>query len=90
MRRQDQYLSSGADAYVAAQMQQAQQMELQQTSAQFQGQLEAFTPERDDPYVTSKGDGQQGWDRDGPAPSNSMASHMFYEGQCSSGKEELN
>ncbi|OWM69056.1 uncharacterized protein LOC116211817 [Punica granatum] len=81
MRRQDTYLNSGSDAYAAAQMQQAQQLERQHASTQFQGQLEAFTPERDDPYVTSKGDGQQGWDRDGPAPSNSMASHVFYEGQ---------
>ncbi|KAK4773601.1 hypothetical protein SAY87_028620 [Trapa incisa] len=81
MKRQDQYLNSGADAYVAAQMQQAQQMEQQHASADFQGQLEAFTPERDDPYVTSKGDGQKRWDRDGHAPPNSMASQMFYEGQ---------
>ncbi|KAK4780473.1 hypothetical protein SAY87_016579 [Trapa incisa] len=81
MKRQDQYLNSGADAYVAAQMQQAQQMEQQHASADFQGQLEAFTPERDDPYVTAKGDRQKRWDRDGHAPPNSMTSQMFYEGQ---------
>ncbi|MBA0807169.1 hypothetical protein Gohar_022992, partial [Gossypium harknessii] len=65
MRRQGQYADSGGNAYVSAQMQHmpAQRMEIK--SGQFQGQLEAFTPERDQPYRTPKSDGQWTWERDG-------------------------
>ncbi|MBA0564930.1 hypothetical protein Golob_009836, partial [Gossypium lobatum] len=65
MRRQGQYADSGGNAYVSAQMQHmpAQRMEIK--SGQFQGQLEAFTPERDQPYRTPKSDGQWRWERDG-------------------------
>lgn len=85
MRRQGQQFhnSGSSDPYVAVQMQQhAQQMD--RGGGDYQGQLEAFTPERDDPFATPKdGQQQQPWDRDGPAPSNPMASHLYYDGKLS-------
>lgn len=81
MRRQGQYADSGGNAYVSAQMQHmpAQRMEIK--SGQFQGQLEAFTPERDQPYRTPKSDGQWRWERDGSKVSNQMTPKMFNEGK---------
>ncbi|KAK3408312.1 hypothetical protein EUGRSUZ_J00585 [Eucalyptus grandis] len=79
MRRQGQYMNAGADAYVAAQMQHGQQMD--HNSGQYQGELEAFTPERDNTYVTPRADGHRGWERDGSEPSSALASHVLYEGQ---------
>ncbi|TYJ33134.1 hypothetical protein E1A91_A05G081900v1 [Gossypium mustelinum] len=85
MRRQGQYADSGGNAYVSAQMQHmpAQRMEIK--SGQFQGQLEAFTPERDQPYRTPKSDGQWRWERDGSKVSNQMTPKMFNEGQGTDG-----
>lgn len=85
MRRQGQYADSGGNAYVPAQMQHmpAQRMEIK--SGQFQGQLEAFTPERDQPYRTPKSDGQWRWERDGSKVSNQMTPKMFNEGQGTDG-----
>ena len=57
----------------------AQQME--QKSGHFQGQLEAFIPERDQPYGTPKSDGQWRWERDGSKVSNPMTAKMFNEGK---------
>ncbi|MBA0594473.1 hypothetical protein Gorai_011376, partial [Gossypium raimondii] len=81
MRRQGQYADSGGNAYVSAQMQHmpAQRMEIK--SGHFQGQLEAFTPERDQPYRTPKSDGQWRWERDGSKVSNQMTPKMFNEGK---------
>lgn len=81
MRRQGQYADSGGNAYVPAQMQHmpAQRMEIK--SGQFQGQLEAFTPERDQPYRTPKSDGQWRWERDGSKVSNQITPKMFNEGK---------
>ncbi|KAK8645429.1 hypothetical protein V6N13_119259 [Hibiscus sabdariffa] len=77
MRRQGQY--AGGSAYASAQMQHmpAQRMELK--SDLFQGQLEAFTPERDQPYRTPKSNGQWRWERDGSKVSNSMTPKMLNE-----------
>lgn len=85
MRRQGQYADSGGNAYVSAQMQHmpAQRMEIK--SGQFQGQLEAFTPERDQPYRTPKSDGQWRWERDGSKVSNQITPKMFNEGQGTDG-----
>ncbi|KAK8641315.1 hypothetical protein V6N13_010728 [Hibiscus sabdariffa] len=85
MRRQGQYANAGGSAYASAQMQHmpAQRMELK--SDQFQGQLEAFTPERDQPYRTPKSDGQWRWERDGSKVSNSMTPKMFNEDQGADG-----
>ncbi|KAK8679727.1 hypothetical protein V6N13_145163 [Hibiscus sabdariffa] len=85
MRRQGQYVDSGGNAYASAQMQHmpAQRMELK--SGQFQGQLEAFTPERDQPYQTPKSDSQWRWERDGSKGSNPMTPKMFNEGQGTDG-----
>ncbi|MBA0836047.1 hypothetical protein Goarm_008291, partial [Gossypium armourianum] len=65
MRRQGQYADSGGNAYVSAQMQHMPTQRMEIKSGQFQGQLEAFTPERDQPYRTPKSDGQWRWERDG-------------------------
>ncbi|KAG2297409.1 hypothetical protein Bca4012_001096 [Brassica carinata] len=55
MRRQGNFADSPATGYGAGQIQNAH--------SDFQGQLEAFTPERDQP---SQPDGQWRWERDGP------------------------
>ncbi|KAF3439488.1 hypothetical protein FNV43_RR17766 [Rhamnella rubrinervis] len=44
-------------------------------SVQFEGRLEAFTPERDNPYGNVEG--QWRWERDGSKLPNSNASHML-------------
>ncbi|KAI9194454.1 hypothetical protein LWI28_006180 [Acer negundo] len=38
---------------------------MEQKSGHFQGQLEAFTPEREHPYATPKTERQWRWERDG-------------------------
>ncbi|XWS28475.1 hypothetical protein CRYUN_Cryun25bG0072700 [Craigia yunnanensis] len=58
MRRQGQYADSGGNAYVSAQMHSMPAQRMEQKSDHFQGQLEASTPERDQPYGTPKSDGQ--------------------------------
>lgn len=55
MRRQGNFADSPASGYGAGQIQNAH--------SDFQGQLEAFTPERDQP---SQPEGQWRWERDGP------------------------
>ncbi|XP_028195008.1 uncharacterized protein LOC114380217 isoform X2 [Glycine soja] len=52
-------------------------------SGNFEGRLEAFTPQRENPYANSKqeGQGQWRWEIDEAKMSNSMASRMFNEGQ---------
>ncbi|XWS73788.1 hypothetical protein CRYUN_Cryun02cG0159500 [Craigia yunnanensis] len=85
MRRQGQYADSGGNAYVSAKMQHMSAQRMEQKSGHFQGQLEAFTPERDQPYGTPKSDGQWSWERDGSKVSNPMAAKMFNEGQGTDG-----
>ncbi|XP_021628623.1 uncharacterized protein LOC110626817 isoform X3 [Manihot esculenta] len=87
MRRQGQYADSGANAYVGAQMQHisAQRMDSRSDNDHFQGRLEAFTPEREHPYVTSKAEGQWRWERDESKVSNPMASRILNEGQAVDG-----
>ncbi|GLU19085.1 hypothetical protein SLE2022_353520 [Rubroshorea leprosula] len=82
MRRHEQYPDSGANAYLSAQMQQHMPGQImEQNSTPFQGQLEAFTPERDQPAATSSMEGQWGWERDGSKVSNQMAGPVYNEGQ---------
>ncbi|EOY33219.1 hypothetical protein QUC31_019058 [Theobroma cacao] len=86
MRRHGQYADSGgANAYVSAQMQHMPAQRMEHKSGHFQGQLEAFTPERDQPYGTPKSDGQWRWERDGSKVSNPMAAKVFNEGQGTDG-----
>ncbi|KAM6576601.1 hypothetical protein CsatB_028438 [Cannabis sativa] len=81
MRRQGQYADSGVNSYVAPQMHHASGQMIDNNSAQFEGRLEAFTPERDNPYLAPKTEGQWRWERDGSRMSNSLNSQMFSEGQ---------
>ncbi|XP_024017525.1 uncharacterized protein LOC21400154 [Morus notabilis] len=81
MRRTGQYADSGVNAYVAAPMHHAPGQRMDNKPAQFEGRLEAFTPERDNSYATSKADGQWRWERDGSKMPNSLSSQMFNEGQ---------
>ncbi|KAH7561324.1 hypothetical protein ACOSQ2_016238 [Xanthoceras sorbifolium] len=81
MRRQGQYADSGANSYGAGRMQHMSSQRMEQKSGHFQGQLEAFTPEREHPYANSKTDRQWRWERDGSKVSNPVASQMFNEGQ---------
>ncbi|KAH9659462.1 hypothetical protein KPL70_023854 [Citrus sinensis] len=81
MRRQGQYADPGANTYGAGRMQHMPGQRMEQNSGPFQGQLEAFTPEREQPYVTSKSERQWRWERDGSKVSNSMTPQMFNEGQ---------
>ncbi|XVF69308.1 hypothetical protein PTKIN_Ptkin11bG0070500 [Pterospermum kingtungense] len=85
MRRQGQYADSGGNAYVSVQMHHLPAQWMEQNSGHFQGQLEAFTPERDQPYGTPKSNGHWKWERDESKVSNSMAARMFNEGQVSDG-----
>ena len=82
MRRQGQYTDSGVNAYAAAQAHNAQGQRMDNSSAQFEGRLEAFTPERDTPYGSSKADGQWRWERDGSKMSNSLNPQVFNDGMA--------
>ncbi|XP_008230461.1 PREDICTED: uncharacterized protein LOC103329735 [Prunus mume] len=82
MRRQGQYGDSGVNTYTAAApMHHMSGQRMEHKSSHFEGRLEAFTPERDNPYASSKSEGQWRWERDGSKGSNPMASHMYNEGQ---------
>lgn len=79
MRRHEQYPDPGANAYVPAQMQHMPGQMMEQNSTPFQ--VEAFTPERDQPYGNSNMEGQWRWERDGSKMSNPMVSQLYNEGQ---------
>ncbi|VVA27488.1 PREDICTED: LOC110665661 isoform [Prunus dulcis] len=82
MRRQGQYGDSGVNTYAAAApMHHMSGQRMEHKSSHFEGRLEAFTPERDNPYASSKSEGQWRWERDGSKGSNPMASHMYNEGK---------
>lgn len=81
MRRQGQYADSGVNAYAGGQIHHMSSQRMENKPVHFQGRLEAFTPEREHPYGNSKAEGQWRWERDDSKMSNSMASHMFNEGQ---------
>ncbi|KAK3205565.1 hypothetical protein Dsin_019611 [Dipteronia sinensis] len=81
MRRQGQYAEPGANSYGAGRMQHMSSQRMEQKSGHFQGQLEAFTPEREHPYATPKTDRQWRWERDGSKVPNPESSQMFNEGQ---------
>lgn len=89
MRRQGQYGDASANSYGASQMHHnhnhnhhmaGQSMETK--SGNFEGRLEAFTPERENSYPNSKPEGQWRWESDESKMSNSMPSHMYNEGEC--------
>ncbi|XP_010420993.1 PREDICTED: uncharacterized protein LOC104706493 [Camelina sativa] len=73
MRRHGNFADSPAGAYGAGQIQDAH--------SEFQGQLEAFTPERDQPFSDSQPEGQWRWERDGASMSRPMATAVYNEGQ---------
>ncbi|MED6110324.1 hypothetical protein PIB30_041828 [Stylosanthes scabra] len=84
MRRQGaRYGDPSGNTYVAAQMHHhvggGQRIETKPDD--FEGRLEAFTPERENPYVNSKPEGQWRWEVDESKMSNSMASRMYNEGK---------
>ncbi|KAL6202621.1 hypothetical protein ACLB2K_026328 [Fragaria x ananassa] len=67
-----------------------QRMQQQQPSgggaSDFEGRLEAFTPERDsnpnpNPYAASNPEAQWRWERDASKPSNPLTPHLFNEGK---------
>lgn len=83
MRRQGQYGDPVANTYVGGgQMHHMSGQGIDNDkSVQFEGRLEAFTPERDnDPYANVEG--QWRWDRDGSNLPNSIPSHMLNKGKC--------
>ncbi|XP_061360331.1 uncharacterized protein LOC133304333 [Gastrolobium bilobum] len=83
MRRQGQYGGDpSANSYVASQMHHASGQRMETNSGSFEGRLEAFTPERENPpYSNSKQEGPWRWEMDGSNMSNTMTSRMFNEGQ---------
>ncbi|XP_042476182.1 uncharacterized protein LOC122057895 [Macadamia integrifolia] len=83
MRRPGHYADSGVNAYVSAQMHNmsAQRMQHNSAMSQFPGRPDALPSEEEHHYMSSKTEGQWQWDRDGPKKSNSMASHVYSEGQ---------
>jgi len=87
MRRQGQYGDASTNSYGASQMHHnhnhhmaGQRMETK--SGNFEGRLEAFTPERENSYPNSIPEGQWRWESDESKMSNSMTSHMYNEGEC--------
>ncbi|CAL0303974.1 unnamed protein product [Lupinus luteus] len=84
MRQQErQYSDPSSNTYFAAQMQKhmaGQRMETK-SGDNFEEQLEAFTPERENQYANSKPEGQWRWESDESKMPNSMSSHMYNEGQ---------
>lgn len=80
MRRQGQYADRGGSAYGGARMHHMSGQRMEQNPAHFQGQLEAFTPEREQPYTTSKTETQWRWERDSANVQSSMPPQMFNEG----------
>ncbi|KAE9616787.1 hypothetical protein Lalb_Chr03g0028501 [Lupinus albus] len=84
MRRQEgQYSDPSSNTYFAAQMQKhiaGQRMETK-SGGNFEERLEAFTPERENPYANSKPEGQWRWESDELKMPNSMSSNMYNEGQ---------
>ncbi|KAJ0084366.1 hypothetical protein Patl1_30243 [Pistacia atlantica] len=87
MRRQGQYADPGANAYGAARMQHMSGQRMEQKSGHFQGQLEAFTPEREQQFPPTKTERQWRWERDGSKVPNPMAcqgvdaSGSYFQGQ---------
>ncbi|KAL1214935.1 hypothetical protein V5N11_033028 [Cardamine amara subsp. amara] len=80
MRRQGNFAESPASAYGAG--------HIHNSHSDFQGQLEAFTPERDQPYSDSQPEGQWRWERDGPNMSRPMATPIYNEGQGSDSRAQ--
>lgn len=76
MRGQGQYGDPSANTYVATQMHQIADQWMEK-HRKFEAQLEAFTPERENPFADSKPNDQWRWETDGSNSSNSMASRMF-------------
>ncbi|XP_010541696.1 PREDICTED: uncharacterized protein LOC104815083 [Tarenaya hassleriana] len=85
MRRQGNFAEPVASAFLAGQQiqnQSSQRMD-HNTHSDFQGQLEAFTPEREQPYSDSQADGQWRWEREGPNMSSRlMTSSIYNEAQA--------
>ncbi|KAL5130563.1 hypothetical protein HKD37_12G033597 [Glycine soja] len=83
MRRQGHYGDPSANTCVGgSQMHHMAGQRGEAKSGNFEGRLEAFTPQRENPYANSKqeGQGQWRWEIDEAKMSNSMASRMFNEG----------
>lgn len=82
MRRQGHYGDPSANTCVGGQMHYMAGQRAEAKSGNFEGRLEAFTPERENPYANSKPEGQWRWEMDESKMSNSMTSRsMFNEGQ---------
>lgn len=85
MRRQGQYGDASANSYGASQMHHHHHhmagQRVDTKSGNFEGRLEAFTPERENSYPNSKPEGQWRWELDESKMSNPMTSHMFNEGK---------
>lgn len=81
MRRQGQYGDTGVNTYVGGQMHHVSGQGIDATkSVQFEGRLEAFTPERDNPYANVEG--QWRWERDGSKLPNPITSHVLGNCKC--------
>lgn len=81
MRRLGHYGDPSSNTSVGGQMHHMAGQRPEAKSGNFEGRLEAFTPERENPYANSKPEGQWRWEMDESKMSNSMPSRMFNEGQ---------
>lgn len=77
MRHQGQYGDHASNAYVAAQMHHMADQRMEAKNNNFEEQLEAFTPERENPYANSKSEVQRRWEMDGSNTMNSVAPGML-------------
>lgn len=81
MRRQGQYGDPSPNTFIAAQMHNISGQRVETKSSNFEGRLEAFTPERENPFANSKPEGQWRWELEGSNTANLMGSRIFNEGK---------
>lgn len=83
MRRSSHYADSAINQMVAAQMHHAQAQRLQHNPgmSHYQGRADSLQADEERQYMSSKGDGQWQWDRDGSKGSNVVSSNMYQEDQ---------
>ncbi|KAF5193691.1 Ubiquitin carboxyl-terminal hydrolase [Thalictrum thalictroides] len=81
MRRQGQYGDSSVNYASQVQHMSAQRIPHGSGINHFSGRADAFPNEEENPYISSKADGQWQWDRDGAKGPNSISSQLYNEGE---------
>ncbi|XP_077245195.1 uncharacterized protein LOC143885096 isoform X2 [Tasmannia lanceolata] len=87
MRRQGQYVDSGVNPLVAAQMQHMSAQRMQHNH--LPARSDSLPIDDEHKYIASKAEAQWQWDRNGPKGSNPLSSHLYKEGQASDASRSL-